>query len=89
MKSHNKAKLTLWYLYLITNILQIAQNPLDSEYGMSVLINDLREKLAEKEEELHDMDILNQTLILREHMSNNELQAARKELINVSFLYGV
>ncbi|CAH1430618.1 unnamed protein product [Lactuca virosa] len=62
---------------------KIAQNPLDSEYGMSVLINDLREKLAEKEEELHDMDILNQTLILREHMSNNELQAARKELINV------
>ncbi|KAI3777976.1 hypothetical protein L2E82_06896 [Cichorium intybus] len=62
---------------------QIAQNPLDSEYGMSVHINDLREKLTEKEEELHDMDNLNQTLILREHMSNNELQAARKELINV------
>ncbi|KVI04905.1 putative domain XH [Cynara cardunculus var. scolymus] len=62
---------------------KIAQNPFDSDYSMSVHINDLRDRLTEKEEELHDMDILNQTLILREHMSNNELQAARKELINV------
>ncbi|KAI3734883.1 hypothetical protein L6452_14363 [Arctium lappa] len=62
---------------------KIAQNPFDSDYSMSVHINDLRDRLTEKEEELRDMDILNQTLILREHMSNNELQAARKELINV------
>ncbi|PWA61110.1 domain XH [Artemisia annua] len=62
---------------------KIEQNPLDSNYSISVHINELRNKLTEKEEELHDMDNLNQTLILREHMSNNELQAARKELINV------
>ncbi|KAI3731098.1 hypothetical protein L1987_62281 [Smallanthus sonchifolius] len=62
---------------------KIAQNPFDSDYSMSVHINGLRDRLTEKEEELHDMDNLNQTLILREHMSNNELQAARKELINV------
>nr|XP_043617497.1 protein INVOLVED IN DE NOVO 2-like [Erigeron canadensis] len=62
---------------------KIAQNPFDSDYSISVHINGLKDRLTEKEEELHDMDILNQTLILREHMSNNELQAARKELINV------
>ncbi|XP_076957184.1 factor of DNA methylation 2-like [Bidens hawaiensis] len=62
---------------------KIAQNPFDSDYSMTVHINGLRDRLNEKEEELHDMDNLNQTLILREHMSNNELQAARKELINV------
>ncbi|KAI7749791.1 hypothetical protein M8C21_012149 [Ambrosia artemisiifolia] len=62
---------------------KIAQNPFDSDYSMTVHINGLRDRLTEKEEELHDMDNLNQTLILREHMSNNELQAARKELINV------
>ncbi|KAK9063952.1 hypothetical protein SSX86_017824 [Deinandra increscens subsp. villosa] len=62
---------------------KIAQNPFDSDYSMTIHINGLRDRLTEKEEELHDMDNLNQTLILREHMSNNELQAARKELINV------
>lgn len=67
--------------------MQIALNPLDSDYSVSVHINGLRDRLSEKEEELHDMDILNQTLILREHMSNNELQAARKELIHVRFLF--
>lgn len=54
---------------------------------MTIHINGLKDRLTEKEEELHDMDNLNQTLILREHMSNSELQAARKELINVRFLY--
>lgn len=58
------------------------QNPSESNYSTTD-IDDLRESLAEKEEELHDMDTLNQTLILREHMSNTELQDARKELINV------
>ncbi|XP_071732816.1 factor of DNA methylation 2-like isoform X2 [Rutidosis leptorrhynchoides] len=62
---------------------KIAQNPYDSDYSMTVHINGLKDRLTEKEEELHDMDVLNQTLILREHMSNNELQAARKELIHV------
>ncbi|KAK1415556.1 hypothetical protein QVD17_31339 [Tagetes erecta] len=62
---------------------KIAQNPFESDYSMTIHINGLKDRLTEKEEELHDMDNLNQTLILREHMSNSELQAARKELINV------
>ncbi|KAK3006572.1 hypothetical protein RJ639_016223 [Escallonia herrerae] len=59
------------------------QKPLGTDNSLSIHINDLSEQLAEKTEELHDMEILNQTLILRERMSNNELQDARKELINV------
>ncbi|KAJ6727038.1 XS DOMAIN-CONTAINING PROTEIN-RELATED [Salix purpurea] len=39
-------------------------------------------KLIEKEGELNDLDALNQTLIVRERKSNDELQEARKELIN-------
>ncbi|CAH9103879.1 unnamed protein product [Cuscuta epithymum] len=46
-------------------------------------INELKEKLAEKDDELHDAEDLNQTLMLKERMSNTELQEARRELINV------
>lgn len=47
-------------------------------------MEDLNRKLAEKVEEIQDIEDLNQTLILRDHMSNQELQDLRKELINVS-----
>lgn len=40
--------------------------------------------LSEKENELEDLEALNQTLIVKERKSNDELQEARKELINVS-----
>lgn len=46
-------------------------------------MEDLNKKLAEKVEEIQDIEALNQTLILRDHMSNQELQDLRKELINV------
>ncbi|KAJ6432642.1 hypothetical protein OIU84_019810 [Salix udensis] len=45
---------------------------------MDVIIKSLREK----EGELNDLEALNQTLIVRERKSNDELQEARKELIN-------
>ncbi|KAF9674724.1 hypothetical protein SADUNF_Sadunf10G0156700 [Salix dunnii] len=45
---------------------------------MDVIIKNLREK----EGELNDLEALNQTLIVRERKSNDELQEARKELIN-------
>lgn len=38
--------------------------------------------LREKEDELDDLEALNQTLIVKERKSNDELQEARKELIN-------
>ena len=39
--------------------------------------------LVEKEAELADLNKFNQTLILRERRTNDELQEARKELVNV------
>ncbi|XP_022765143.1 protein INVOLVED IN DE NOVO 2 isoform X1 [Durio zibethinus] len=39
-------------------------------------------ELREKEGELEDLEALNQTLIVRERKSNDELQEARKEMIN-------
>jgi Asp-tRNA(Asn)/Glu-tRNA(Gln) amidotransferase A subunit family amidase len=50
---------------------------------MDAIIKNLREK----EGELNDLEALNQTLIVRERKSNDELQDARKELINVSSFY--
>lgn len=41
--------------------------------------------LREKEGELNDLEALNQTLIVQERKTNDELQDARKELANVSF----
>lgn len=43
----------------------------------------LHQDLREKEQSLRDLDALNQTLIIKERESNDELQEARKELINV------
>uniref|UniRef100_A0A1J3J0I4 Protein INVOLVED IN DE NOVO 2 n=1 Tax=Noccaea caerulescens TaxID=107243 RepID=A0A1J3J0I4_NOCCA len=45
-------------------------------------VEDIYRGLTEKEEELADLDKFNQTLILRERRTNDELQDARKELVN-------
>ncbi|KAK0593004.1 hypothetical protein LWI29_028932 [Acer saccharum] len=45
---------------------------------MDTILKDLREK----EGELEDLDALNQTLVVKERKSNDELQEARKELVN-------
>ncbi|XP_052204647.1 protein INVOLVED IN DE NOVO 2-like [Diospyros lotus] len=47
-----------------------------------VKLQELQKILREKERDLEDMDALHQTLIVRERKSNDELQDARKELIN-------
>ncbi|KAI8563240.1 hypothetical protein RHMOL_Rhmol03G0097100 [Rhododendron molle] len=58
------------------------QNGFEDDYSLNIQLDALKEELAEKVDDLHDMETLNQTLILREHMSNVELQDDRKELIN-------
>nr|KAJ0199367.1 hypothetical protein LSAT_V11C600317020 [Lactuca sativa] len=45
----------------------------------------IKEDLKEKEEELEDLEELNQSLVIKERLINDELQDARKELIFVSF----
>lgn len=49
-------------------------------------IDAILKQLREKEGELGDLESLNQTLIVMERKSNDELQEARKELINVSYV---
>jgi len=45
--------------------------------------------LGEKEAQLADLDKFNQTLILRERRTNDELQEAHKELVNVCIIQSV
>ncbi|CDP00106.1 unnamed protein product [Coffea canephora] len=52
-------------------------------------IEELSSKLAEKIDEVQDMEALNQALIVREHISNEELQDARKELISMDKVLGL
>ncbi|KAG5515291.1 hypothetical protein RHGRI_036362 [Rhododendron griersonianum] len=42
----------------------------------------LQQDLAEKEQDLEDLESLSQALIIKERKSNDEIQQARKELIN-------
>ncbi|XP_050385118.1 protein INVOLVED IN DE NOVO 2 [Argentina anserina] len=45
-------------------------------------VDTMLKDMSEKEGELEDLEALNQTLIVKERKSNDELQDARKELIN-------
>ncbi|CAN0837446.1 Protein INVOLVED IN DE NOVO 2 [Linum grandiflorum] len=45
-------------------------------------VEDVMKDLKEKEDELDSVEALNQTLIVKERKSNDELQDARKELLN-------
>ena len=49
-------------------------------------IKEMNDELELKKEDLEDMENTNQTLIVKERQSNDELQEARKKLIEVCFL---
>ncbi|XP_071734516.1 protein INVOLVED IN DE NOVO 2-like [Rutidosis leptorrhynchoides] len=44
-------------------------------------VEEIHKNLREREEELEDLESLNQTLVVQERKSNDELQDARKELV--------
>ena len=46
-------------------------------------MKEMKQELDEKVDELEGLEDLNQTLIIKERQSNDELQEARKELIQV------
>ena len=56
----------------------------DGDMEIIKKIDSMHSVLREKEGELEDLEALNQTLIVKERKSNDELQEARKELISVS-----
>lgn len=58
------------------------EEDLETLYKVEFLLNALKEK----EGALADLQALNQTLVVQERKRNDELQDARKELVNVRFL---
>jgi chaperonin cofactor prefoldin len=55
----------------------------DGDVEVLQKVESILKQLREREGELDDLEDLNQTLIVKERKSNDELQEARKELINV------
>lgn len=49
-------------------------------------LQSIQEEIKESEEELDSLETLNQALIIKERLTNDEVQEARKELIHVSIL---
>lgn len=63
---------------------------MDEDMEIKKKMDEIEENLKEKIEELDGVEALNQALIVKERKTNDELQEARKELINVCtfFLLG-
>lgn len=55
----------------------------DGDVEVLQKVDTILKQLREREGELEDLEDLNQTLIVKERKSNDELQEARKELISV------
>lgn len=53
----------------------------EDDSGVKKKMEEMSEELQEKIEEMEGLEALNQTLVVKERMSNDELQDARKELI--------
>ncbi|XP_057788287.1 factor of DNA methylation 4-like isoform X2 [Salvia miltiorrhiza] len=65
----------------LTGNLQVVKH-MGDDGDMSEKFLSIKQELEEKEEELQHLDQLSQALIIKERKSNDELQEARKELIN-------
>ncbi|XVF75324.1 hypothetical protein PTKIN_Ptkin13bG0178500 [Pterospermum kingtungense] len=66
----------------LCNRVILLETVLDEIPALKLENEQLRESLGQKEEQLENALQLNQTLLVREHQSNDELQVARQKLIN-------
>jgi len=71
--------------------LNVLKHMKDDDDGVEFLkkVDSLQKDLIDKEESLEDLDELNRTLIIRERVSNDELQEARQALVNVSMFFQI
>ncbi|XP_027334808.1 protein INVOLVED IN DE NOVO 2 [Abrus precatorius] len=74
-----KLELEIQQLKGSLNVLKHIEDDEDAEVLKKV--DGLQKDLRDKEQSLQDLDALNQTLIIKERKSNDELQQARKELV--------
>jgi len=80
-----KQKLELEIQTLESNMKVMKHMPGEQDSESKEKMDELAVWLHEKVDELEDIDCLNQTLIIKLRKSNDELQDARKELIDVSY----
>lgn len=62
--------------------IQVMKHMVEENMEVQEKMNAIMKEIKDKEKEMGTMEALNQTLIVQERKSNDELQEARKELIN-------
>ena len=60
--------------------------PGEEDFESKRKIDQLSEELQEKYDEINERESLHGALLMKERISNDELQDARKKLIDVSYL---
>lgn len=67
----------------LTGNLEVMRHMGDADANLKKKVDELRETLEEKNEEMEAMDSLNQTLVIKERRTNDELEEAKKVLTTV------
>jgi hypothetical protein len=63
--------------------LEVMKHMGDADTSLKEKLDELRETLENKDEEMEAIDSLNQTLIIKERRTNDELEEAKKALMTV------
>jgi len=82
MQLDSKQKLELDIEQLKGN-LEVMSHMGDADTNLKKKLGELVNELEEKKDEMESIDSLNQTLIIKERRTNDELEEAKKELIIV------
>jgi len=67
--------------------LQVMKHIGEGDHEEKKKMDAIKEELEEKEDELEGLEELQQTLVVKERKTNDELQDARKELIRVCVFF--